>query len=334
MPDQNENKTPMDSFSIKDIVNLSIVDMVMLQLLLKHTKPVVRHILYNEISQFLSKEKQKVAESTDFSDIPAGAEKFQKFLQTNKKFSSSSLYYSLDNLEKKGLVKFNYDKKNKVESVESTQYTEILINTILKHIIEFGLIEAEQSKFLPEIIKEVVEEKVLSDLEDKKFGTMLYIWFSNFINVKCINIFSTLTKNLFILSNKEAFENIYKLGLENVQNTSLFSNTIRESDNFFDGVFIPYHFRKTNFKDVSKESILSEAFRIVKENGVVIIHSYTNVPDIDHAFLNIFTKWVKYIYTDIEFYSEEGFKDELLKAGAKEAEVFVYKGHLFGIGRK
>ena len=336
MPNKNENKTPLDSFSIKDIVNLSIVDMVMLQLLLKRTKPVVRHNLYHEISNFLTREKQKVFTSTDFSDLPDGAEKFKNFLQSSngKKFSSSSLYYSLDNLEKKGLVKFNYDEKDRVESVEATQYTEILINTILKHIIEFGLIEAEQSKFLPEIIKEVVEEKVFSDLGDKKFGTMLYIWFSNFINIKCINIFSTLTNNLFILSNKEAFGNISKLGLENVQNTSLFSNTIRESDNFFDGVFVPYHFRNTNFKDVSKESILAEAFRIVKENGVVIIHSYTKVPDIDHAFLNIFTKWVKNIYTDVEFYSEKAFKDELLKAGAKEADVFVYKGHLFGIGRK
>jgi len=336
MPNQNENKTPLDSFSIKDIVNLSIVDMIMLQLLLKRTKPVVRHNLYHEISNFLTREKQKVFTSTDFSDLPDGAEKFKNFLQSSngKKFSSSSLYYSLDNLEKKGLVKFNYDEKDRVESVEATQYTKILINTILKHIIEFGLIEAEQSIFLPEIIKEVVEEKVFSDLGDKKFGTLLYIWFSNFINIKCINIFSTLTNNLFILSNKEAFGNISKLGLENVQNTSLFSNTIRESDNFFDGVFIPYHFRNTNFKDVSKESILAESFRIVKEKGVVIIHSYTNVPDIDHAFLNIFTKWVKNIYTDVEFYSEKAFKDELLKAGAKEAEVFVYKGHLFGIGRK
>lgn len=336
MPDQKKNKTPIDSFSIKDIVNLSIVDMVMLQLLLKHTKPVVRHLLYNEISQFLSKEKKKVIISTDFSDVPAGAEKFQNFLQTNdgKKFSSSSLYYSLDNLEKKGLVKYNYDKKDKVESVEATPYTKVLLNTILKHIIRFGLIEAEQSNFLPEIIKEVIEEKIFADLEDKKFGTMLYIWFSNFINAKCINLFSTITKNLFILSNEEAFENISKLGLKNVQNTSLFNKTIRESDNFFDGVFVPYHFRNTNFKDVSKESILEEAFRIVKENGVVIIHSYTNVPDINHAFLNIFTNWVKNIYTDIEFYSEEDFKDELLKAGAKEAEVFVYKGHLFGIGNK
>jgi len=334
MPDQNENKTPIDSFSIKDIVNLSIVDMVMLQLLLKHTKPVVRHNLYNEISQFLTKEKQKVAELTNFNDVSAGAQKFEKFLQTNKKFSSSSLYYSLDNLEKKGLVKFNYDKKDRVESVEATQYTEILINTILKHVIKFGVIEAEQNKFLPKIIKEVVEEKVLADLQDKKFGTMLYIWFSNIINAKCINFFSTITNNLFILSNKEAFENVSKLGIDNVQNSSLFKKTIRESDNFFDGVIIPYHFRDTNFKDVSKEAIMKEAFRIVKKNGVVIIHGYTNVPDVDHAFLNIFTKWVKNIYTDVEFYSEEKFKDELLKTGAKEAEVFVFKGHLFGIGRK
>ena len=32
--------------------------------------------------------------------------------------------------------------------------------------------------------------------------------------------------------------------------------------------------------------------------------------------------------------SELKFKEDLLKAGAKEAEIFEYKGHLFGIGRK
>ena len=58
MTKQDEKRTALGSISIKDIVNLSIVDMVMLQLLLKHEKPVVRHILYNEISHFLSREKQ------------------------------------------------------------------------------------------------------------------------------------------------------------------------------------------------------------------------------------------------------------------------------------
>ena len=329
MTKQDEKNTSMESISIKDIANLSIVDMVMLQLLLKHEKPVVRHLLYNEILQFLTREKQKVAKSTNFSKDIAGATEFQKFLGQNKPFSSSSLYYSLDNLESNGLVKYNYDDMNRKESVEATQYTEILINTILKHIIKFGLIEAEQSKYLPGIIKEVVEEK-----ENKHFGTLLYIWFSNFINAKCINTFSTITDNLFVLSKEEAFENVAKLGLKNVQTSSLFNNTIRESDNFFDGIIIPYHFRSANLNEVSKSDILKEAFRIVKSEGVVIIHGYTKIPDIDHAFFNIFSKWVNDIYKDIVFYSEKEFQNELIAAGAKTTKVYVYKGHLFGVGNK
>ena len=122
-----------------------------------------------------------------------------------------------------------------------------------------------------------------------------------------------------------------KLDIENVQNTSIFSDTIRESDKFFSGVIIPYHFKSTNFEGASKEAILKEAFRVVKDNGVVIIHSYTEIPKVNHAIFNIFIKWVENIYEELEFYTEEKFKNELLKAGAKQVEVFVYKGHLFGI---
>jgi hypothetical protein len=329
MTKQAEKSINSESISIKDLVNLSIVDMVMLQLLLKHEKPVVRHILYNEITQFLTREKQKVAKSTKFNSDPDGATEFQKFLQMDKKFSSSSLYYSLDNLESKGLVKYHYDDRKRVEFVEATRYTEVLVNTILKHIIKFGLIEAEQSKFLPGIIKEVVEEK-----EKKHFGTMLYIWFSNFINVKCINTFSTITDNLFVLSKEEAFENVSKLGLKNVQNSSIFNDTIRESDSFFDGVIVPYHFRTAKLEGVTKSDILKEAFRIIKNDGLVIIHGYTKIPVIDHAFFNIFTKWVNDIYKDIVFYTEEEFQNELEVAGAKNVRVYVHKGHLFGFGSK
>jgi hypothetical protein len=333
MSDQNKKNMSMDSISIKDIVNLSIVDMVMLQLLLKHEKPVVRHILYNEISRFLTREKRKVATSIKFDKSPAGAKEFQEFLQDPKKFSSSSLYYSLDNLESKGLVKYNRNESNKVISVEATQYTEILTNTILKHVVKFGLIDAEQSKFLPNIIKEVIEDKIFADLKEKKFGRLLYIWFNSIINTKSINLFSTLADDLFVLSSQEAFDSVLKIGLENVQNTSIFSGTIRESDKFFDGVLIPYHSLSTNFKKVSKVDILVEAFRVVKDKGVVIIHGYAEIPKVNHAIFNTFIKWVEDTYDELEFYTEEKFKEILLKAGAKEVEIFVFKGHLFGIGR-
>jgi Fe2+ or Zn2+ uptake regulation protein len=334
MPKKDEITIPTDSISIKHIANLSIVDMVMLQLLQKHEKPVVRHILYNEISQFLTRERKKVASSVKVNTKASGVKEFYSWLKEPTKFSSSSLYYSLDQLESKGLVKYNRDENGKVISVEATQYTEILINTILKHVVKFGLIDTEQNKFLPGIIKEVVDEKILSLLGKNNFGTLLYIWFSDLVNAKCMNIFSSLSDNLFVLSNQVAFESVRKLDIDNVQNTSIFNSTIRESDKFFDGVIIPYHFKYTNFENVSKEAILKEAFRVVKNNGVVIIHSYTEIPNINHAIFNIFINWIENIYGELEFYTEEKFKQQLLKAGAKEVDVFVHKGHLFGIGKK
>lgn len=334
MPKKDEKTVPIDSISIKHIANLSIVDMVMLQLLQKHEKPVIRHILYNEISQFLTRERKKVSKSLKTDSIAAGAEEFNNWLEEPTRFSSSSLYYSLDQLESKGLVKYNRDENGKVNSVEATQYTEILINTILKHVVKFGLIDTEQSKFLPKIIKEVIGDKILSALGKKNFGTLLYIWFSDLLNTNCMKLFSSLSNNLFVLSSQSAFESVQKLDIENTQFTSIFNSTIRESDRFFDGVIIPYHFKHTNFEEVTKQSILKEAFRVVKDNGIVIIHSYTEIPNINHAIFDIFIKWVENIYEELEFYTEEKFRQELIKAGAKETEVFVHKGHLFGIGRK
>ncbi len=240
----------------------------------------------------------------------------------------------MKNLEAKGLVMSNKDERNKVVSVEATQYTEVLINTISKHVIRFGLMEEEKNKNLPDIIKDVIENEILKLEEKRKFETALYVSFGDFFNAKCIKILFKATNNLFLLLKKEIFEKISKFGLKNIQNTSIFNKTIRESDNFFDVVIIPYHFKTTGLKDVTKVTILKEAFRVIKEDGAVIIHGYTELPNIDHALLNIFIKWVKNVYTDVETSSEMKFKEELLNAGAKETKVFVYKGHLFGIGRK
>ncbi|MHA2087427.1 MAG: hypothetical protein ACW972_04070 [Promethearchaeota archaeon] len=329
MTDINEITSPIEGISIRDIGNLSIVEILVLQKLLRHGRPVVRHILFNEVSQFLLREQSKVADSLNFKDLPVGAQKFYQFLNGKKKFSSSSFYYSLDNLEGKGLVKFNKDKNNKVESVEATKYTEVLNSTVLKHIIKFGILVPEQDKFLTEIVKEAIKL-----IEDKKFGTLLYIWFRDFIKIEFLNIFSAMAENLFMLSREKTFENVAKFGLNNVQPTALFNGTIRESDNFFDAVIVPYHYKDESVLGVTKQQILKEVFRITKSTGVVIIHGFVPIPNIEHGILKIFVKWVKEIYKGVVFYTEEEFQNELLNAGANKAETFLYKGHLFGVGRK
>ncbi len=329
MTNLNEKISPSEGFSITDVSNLSIVELIMLQILLRHGRPVVRHNLYNEVSQFLENEKKKVANSIDFKDLSPSGQKFFKFIQSKKKFSSSSLYYSLDNLEKKGLVKFNRIDKERVKSVEATEYTEILNANVLKYIIKTGLLMVEQNRLLLEVINKINEL-----IGSKKFGTMLFIWFDNFINFESINISSSITDNLFILSKKEVFDIVEKYGLNNIQYTSLFNDTIRESDNFFDAVIIPYHYRNASLYGMTKSSILKEAIRIAKNDGVVIIHSFIDFPKIDHPFFNIFLKQVKDVYTEIIFYTEEEFKKELFDAGAKDIKIIEEKGHLYGIGRK
>jgi len=328
MTDKNENTSQIEGISIRNIGNLSIVELLVLQKLLRYGRPVVRHILFNEVSRFLLSEQSNVVDSVNFKELSDGAQKFHKFLKSKKKFSSSSFYYSLDNLEGKGLVKFNKDKNNKVESVEATKYTELLNSTILKHIIKFGILVPEQDRFLTETIKEAINL-----IENKKFGTMLYIWFREFLGIEFLNTFSTMTENLFILSKEKTFENTMKFGLNNTQYTTLFNNTIREPDNFFDAVIIPYHIKDDSLLGVTKQQILKEAFRITKSSGVVIIHGFLPIPKINHGILNIFIKWVDDIYKGLVFYTEEEFKNELLNAGANKTEIFVHQGHLFGVGR-
>lgn len=334
MADEKIEK-PIENLSITDIGNPSIVEILMLQILLRHAKPVVRHMLYTELMQFLLMEKKKVAESIDPKNIRDGAGKFQKYLGSKKKFSSSSLYYSLDNLENKGLVKYNYDKKNKkkVESVEATKHTEIMIDTVLKHLLKFGLLEAQQNRILPGVIEKVLEN-VLESLNQKKLNTLMYVWFKDYVSIEYTKFLPKIAEHLFLLSKKPVFENAVKLGLKNVQHTALHGNSIRESNDFFDAVIVPFRHKDATINGMTKKLILQEAFRVINKNGVVIVHGFFEIPKIKHGLLNIFATWIKDNYKEIDYYTEEEFKDELVNAGAKEVEIFIKEGYLFGIGRK
>ncbi len=63
MPNTNEIRSQIEGISIRDIGNLSIIELLVLQRLLRHGRPVVRHILFNEVSQFLISEQKKVVNS-------------------------------------------------------------------------------------------------------------------------------------------------------------------------------------------------------------------------------------------------------------------------------
>ena len=84
------NEFQVRDVSILDIGSLSVVEILMLQMLARHEKPVVRHLLFNELSNFLHGEKQKVVDSLISKKLTGNSEKFYKSLSSKKKLSSSS----------------------------------------------------------------------------------------------------------------------------------------------------------------------------------------------------------------------------------------------------
>ena len=111
----NKEKT----YSVNDLSNLSLFEIIILQLLLQHSKSVVRHALYLEVNQFLQNEEFKKKKIN--SDITGSEASYYSFLRNQKMRSTSSFYNSLDNLNKLGFVtyvknekvKFNLSKKMK-----------------------------------------------------------------------------------------------------------------------------------------------------------------------------------------------------------------------------
>ena len=243
--------------------------------------------------------------------------------------SSSSFYHSLDNLENRGLIKYNFGESNKVETIEGTEYTEILINTILKHFIKFGLVEREQNRTLPDIVRNSCKE-----IFKEKCNKMLYVNFTNFIFPDYIKALSSLTNELFILSNPEVYENFSNQELKQFQRTSLYEDTIREAENFYDIVIIPYINEFDNIQGTNRSKLLKEAIRVVNNNGIVIINGFLHIPKQDLGILNIFRDWIKNNYGELNLFSKEKFRKELDMAGAVNIEFTVNNGILFGYGSK
>lgn len=118
--------------------DISIVEMITLQILLRYSKPVIRYVLYIEVNQFL-KEK--------------------------KKLSTSSFYNNLANLERRGYVFFKHEGSSRRILVEPTNLGRTAIDSIFYYFIRNGLID--ESQFVIE----------LSGIINKRLDSLLLILF-------------------------------------------------------------------------------------------------------------------------------------------------------------
>lgn len=310
-------------YSIANFIDLSLVEVLTLQLLLRHSEPVVRHTLYLEVSQFLQSESTSPY-SIDSRKLSSNEKKYLQFLKKRKSLSTSSFYNNLSNLEKRGLITSNYNIKGKIESIEITNLTGPLMEVVLQHFVRFG-VRTEYPTML------IMKEAIIKKLGKSRFENLLIVWLNEYIDLKLLRIAYEASESMFILSKNDFSRDLTSRGMENVTFSSIHGEMIREPNNIFDIVFFPFYYRNYTISGLGHSELLKEAARVTKKNGVVIITAQSKPSKIGGAL----TRNVIEIYENANqhtIFEVSEMERDFNNAGISKTEIFDLDGDLVGIG--
>jgi SAM-dependent methyltransferase len=308
--------------TISDFTDLSIADIITLQFLTRYSNPVVRHTLFNEVKQFIEF-KEKIVEIEDKSLPTPASEKFYNFINLSKKLSTGSFYYSLDKLEKRGLLTSN-GKTGKV-SINPTKFTKYVPQLLLKFLINNNIMDSNE-------YRDDFFKKILSKIENSHFDRILSIWLSEYVPLSIANQLSDFTKEMYILSKNEIDKSKNYKNRVKYRYTEIIGGLFREREDFFDASFIPVYKKNPKFYNMTRNKILKEIIRVTKPNGYIILVSIADIEISENIFINELIKLYKAAYINRTFTVEELHKD-MSEVGLNKIDVFEHQGFLIGIAK-
>jgi DNA modification methylase len=141
-----------------------------------------------------------------------------------------------------------------------------------------------------------------------------------------------LTEKLFLLSRIDDKEELKDRGLEDIEITQSYGNLIREPNNVFDIVVIPYLI-DTGIDGMSIVDLLKEGYRIIKENGFLLTFIGRTPPRTKHRILNRITEIHNRAFEG-RLFSKKDIINHLKDANIKNYEFFKYGYQLILIIRK
>lgn len=308
--------------TISDFTDLSIADIITLQFLARYSNPVVRHTLFNEVKQFIEF-KEKIIELKENNRIPQASDKFYNFVNLSKKLSTGSFYYSLDKLEKRGLLTSN-GKTGKV-SINPTQFTNYIPKLLLKFLINNNIMDSNE-------YRDDFFKKILSKIENSHFDRILSIWLSEYLPLSIANQLSDFTKEMYILSKNEINKSKNYKNADKYRYTEIIGGLFREREDFFDASFIPVYKKNPKFFNMTRTKILKEVIRVTKPSGYIILVAIAEIKITENIFINELIKLYKAAYNNRTFTVEELLAD-MSDVGLIDIDVFEHQGLLIGIAK-
>ena len=304
--------------TISDFADLSIAEIIILQFLARYSEPVVRHVLFTEVKQFIEFREQK---SPVKLEDKAQSYKFQEFITVPKKLSTGKFYYSLDKLEKRGLLTYN-GTTGKV-SINPTDYTKFIPKLLLKFLINNNVMESTE-------YRENFFKKFLDKVENQKFNRVLTIWLSEYVPLSILNQISSFSNEIYILSKNEINHSKPVINKGKYRYSEIVGGLFREREDFFDATFIPIYKKTPKFYGMTRNKLLQEVMRVTKPNGYIILITVSDFEMTDNIFINELIKLYKAalmnrIYTYDDLYKEMNINR------LKNIDIFEHQGFLIGL---
>jgi len=316
------NKDKILDFHLKNYFDLSILDLLTLEILLNQKGPIKRHSLYKEVNHFiLYREDRILLKSPSLNGNLMNL--INKNIKEIKAISTSSFYNNLNQLEKKGLLKYTI-KNKKIKTVEKTGITFYLIKTIFYNLLQTIISNVST---IPEGAANFIREKYKLD----DFDSLLLILIDEFQEIESEYIFRR-TKNLTILTNKPRYKNIFKSN-NNLTFTHIEKGIIREPEDFFSGIYVGRFQKNMNFHDISLDNLVKEAIRVLKPRGYIIFSTPLIVEPIDNLIIDVLINFYNELNSNLIF-KENELRNILESNGINDIHFFNYSGNLITIGFK
>lgn len=308
------------NYKIQEFADLSILELVTLQLLSRHQEPIVRHSLFLEVQQFFQKDQNNNHKAN--LSVSDNEQKFITFTQNRNPISTSSFYNNLNNLAKKGLLSFK-DNGN-VRLIEANELTKLVENIVFQHFFRTRM---------PFEVDSMIESstEILKTIGKAKFDSFLLIWLYDNADLPFFRLITNVTDYPFILCDEELYNNTIHKSIDAIKYTNVFNGLIREPDDVFEFTFISYLDRESGFFGMNRSAMLKEAIRVTKKGGHVVLTNYSELPLTENYVTNSLIQ----IYNVINKYqisNKEQLEEDMRKAGLNRINILEVKGFIFGIG--
>lgn len=304
-------------------MDLSLFEVTILELLQRHTGPVVRYSLYLEVNQYLQNEEYKQKYSN--GEISKSEIEYLEFLRDHKNTSTSSFYNDLNNLESKDLISFLKGGKGKTISVKSNENTEKALNVIKSHFLRKTM-TSNYTDFRKGA------SKVLDSIGKQKFESILLIWWYGYVDKVIFQFLDRISDNLFILCNKDHIENSIESQFPNFISSAIYEGLIREPNDIFDLVVYSCLDIDKSIVGISKQKLLKETSRVTKKNGSIVLANLNKLPLVDNSVTNELIHQYNEVNKN-QISSKEDFERYFSSMGIDNPEIIISNSLILGIGK-